>query len=38
MVPVELLGKVPFPQIRALPYPLTLGLDGFYWFSLESML
>ncbi len=32
--PVELLGGVHFPQIGELPYLLTLGAHGFYWFRL----
>jgi maltose alpha-D-glucosyltransferase/alpha-amylase len=31
---VELVGNVPFPQIGELPYLLTLGGYGFYWFRL----
>jgi maltose alpha-D-glucosyltransferase/alpha-amylase len=34
--PVELVGRVPFPQIRSRPYPLTLGPHGFYWLRLEA--
>jgi maltose alpha-D-glucosyltransferase/alpha-amylase len=34
MVPVELIGSVPFPAIGELPYLLTLGGYGFYWFRL----
>jgi maltose alpha-D-glucosyltransferase/alpha-amylase len=34
MVPVELIGGVPFPAIGELPYLLTLGGYGFYWFRL----
>ncbi len=34
MVPVEMLGGVPFPAIGELPYLLTLGGYGFYWFRL----
>jgi maltose alpha-D-glucosyltransferase/alpha-amylase len=34
LVPVELLGGVPFPQVGELPYLLTLGGYGFYWFRL----
>jgi len=30
--PVELLGRVRFPRIGELPYLLTLGGHGFYWF------
>ncbi|WP_392508148.1 maltose alpha-D-glucosyltransferase [Naumannella halotolerans] len=33
-VPVELVGGVPFPKIGQLPYLLTLGSYGFYWFRL----
>jgi len=36
-VPVELVGRVPFPRIEAQPYPLTLGPHGFYWFRLEEL-
>jgi maltose alpha-D-glucosyltransferase / alpha-amylase len=32
--PVELLGGVRFPKIGELPYLLTLGAYGFYWFRL----
>ena len=35
-VPVELLGGVPFPPIGELPYLLTLGGYGFYWFRLTA--
>jgi maltose alpha-D-glucosyltransferase/alpha-amylase len=35
-VPVELLGGVPFPRIGELPYLLTLGGYGFYWFRLTA--
>jgi len=34
--PVELIGEVPFPPIGELPYFLTLGPHGFYWFRLEA--
>jgi maltose alpha-D-glucosyltransferase/alpha-amylase len=34
--PVELLGGVPFPPIGELPYLLTLGGYGFYWFRLTA--
>ncbi|MGH8906563.1 MAG: maltose alpha-D-glucosyltransferase [Egibacteraceae bacterium] len=33
-VPVELLGGTHFPPIGELPYLLTLGGHGFYWFQL----
>ena len=32
--PIELLGRVPFPRIGELPYLLTLGAYGFYWFQI----
>ena len=35
-VPVELFGRTPFPAIGELPYFLTPGPHGFYWFSLEA--
>ncbi len=34
-VPVELIGETPFPPIGDLPYFLTLGPHGFYWFRLD---
>ncbi len=34
--PIELVGRVPFPNIDSRPYPLTLGPHAFYWLSLES--
>ena len=34
--PVELTGRVEFPQIGVLPYMLTLAGHGFYWFELSS--
>jgi maltose alpha-D-glucosyltransferase / alpha-amylase len=34
--PVELLGGVRFPRIGELPYLLTLGPYGFYWFRLPK--
>jgi maltose alpha-D-glucosyltransferase / alpha-amylase len=33
-VPIELLGRVPFPPIGQLPYFVTLAPYGFYWFQL----
>ena len=36
MVPVEVLGGVPFPPVGELPYLLTLGGYGFYWFRLTA--
>jgi maltose alpha-D-glucosyltransferase / alpha-amylase len=35
-VPVELLGRSPFPPIGDLPYLLTLPGYGFYWFELAQ--
>jgi len=35
-VPVELLGRTPFPPIGELPYLLTLPAYGFYWFLLAE--
>ncbi|HEY9474845.1 MAG TPA: maltose alpha-D-glucosyltransferase [Mycobacteriales bacterium] len=32
--PVELTGRVRFPEIGVLPYMLTLAGHGFYWFEL----
>jgi maltose alpha-D-glucosyltransferase/alpha-amylase len=34
-VPVEMLGYTEFPRIGTLPYFLTLGPHGFYWFELQ---
>jgi len=36
LVPVELLGRVPFPRIGELPYFITLAPYGFYWFELSE--
>jgi maltose alpha-D-glucosyltransferase/alpha-amylase len=33
--PIELSGRVEFPQIGVLPYMLTLAGHGFYWFELS---
>ncbi len=35
--PVELFGGVRFPAIGELPYLLTLGGHGFYWFRLSRV-
>ena len=35
VTPVEMLGYTPFPSIGELPYFLTLGGYGFYWFELQ---
>ncbi len=32
--PVELTGRIPFPEIGELPYFVTLPPHGFYWFAL----
>lgn len=34
-VPVEMLGRNPFPPIGELPYLLTLQAHGFFWFLLS---
>ncbi len=34
--PVELFGNMRFPAVGDLPYFVTLGGHGFYWFSLEQ--
>ena len=34
MYPVELMGRERFPRIGELPYLLTFGPRGFYWFQL----
>ncbi len=34
-VPIELLGRAPFPPIGELPYLLTLSGYAFYWFRLS---
>jgi maltose alpha-D-glucosyltransferase/alpha-amylase len=33
--PVDLFGNIRFPRIGELPYLVTLGPHGFYWFRLE---
>ena len=35
-VPVEMFGHTEFAPVSDVPYQLTLGPHGFYWFSLES--
>src|SRR3954452_10415727 len=35
-VPLELLGRTPFPPIGELPYMLTLPAHGVYWFRLAT--
>ncbi|MDD5248696.1 MAG: maltose alpha-D-glucosyltransferase [Rhodocyclaceae bacterium] len=35
-VPIELLGRAAFPPIGELPYLLTLGGHGFFWFRLAA--
>lgn len=34
--PVEMFGRTDFPVIKNSYYPLTLGPNSFYWFSLEE--
>jgi maltose alpha-D-glucosyltransferase/alpha-amylase len=34
-VPIEMLGRTPFPPVGELPYMLTLPSYGFYWFKLS---
>jgi maltose alpha-D-glucosyltransferase / alpha-amylase len=36
MTPIELFGRTPFPPIGDLPYLLTLGPHGFFWFAIEQ--
>jgi maltose alpha-D-glucosyltransferase/alpha-amylase len=35
-IPVEMSGRSPFPRIGTLPYLLTLGPRGFFWFLLRD--
>jgi maltose alpha-D-glucosyltransferase/alpha-amylase len=35
-MPIELTGRVEFPEIGVLPYMLTLAGHGFYWFELSK--
>jgi maltose alpha-D-glucosyltransferase / alpha-amylase len=35
-VPVEIIGYTEFPRVGKLPYFLTLGPYGFYWFELRK--
>jgi maltose alpha-D-glucosyltransferase/alpha-amylase len=35
-VPVEMMGRTPFPPIGELPYLLTISAYGFYWFKLTT--
>jgi len=35
MVPVEMLGYVPFPKVDASPYALTLAPYGFLWLEMQ---
>ncbi|MCC6124803.1 MAG: maltose alpha-D-glucosyltransferase [Pirellulales bacterium] len=34
--PIELFGQTLFPRIGELPYLLTLGPHGFYWFAMQG--
>jgi maltose alpha-D-glucosyltransferase/alpha-amylase len=36
MVPEEMLGRTRFPAVGELPYLLTLGPRGFFWFQLRE--
>jgi maltose alpha-D-glucosyltransferase/alpha-amylase len=36
LIPIEMIGNTPFPEISESPYVLTLGPHGFYWFRLEK--
>jgi maltose alpha-D-glucosyltransferase/alpha-amylase len=35
-IPLEMLGRTRFPAIGELPYMVTLGPYGFYWFELQE--
>jgi maltose alpha-D-glucosyltransferase/alpha-amylase len=35
-IPLEMLGRSRFPAIGELPYMITLGPYGFYWFELQE--
>jgi maltose alpha-D-glucosyltransferase/alpha-amylase len=35
-IPIELFGNTPFPRVGELPYLLTFGPHGFFWFKLAS--
>ncbi|WP_315742900.1 MULTISPECIES: maltose alpha-D-glucosyltransferase [unclassified Bradyrhizobium] len=35
-IPIEMLGRSRFPAIGELPYMITLGPYGFYWFQLKE--
>ena len=35
-IPVEVFGNTEFPRIGELPYLLTLGPRGFFWFQLKD--
>jgi maltose alpha-D-glucosyltransferase/alpha-amylase len=37
LVPVEMVGRTAFPRIGRLPYLLTFGPRGFYWFQLSEV-
>jgi maltose alpha-D-glucosyltransferase / alpha-amylase len=37
MMPVEMLGGTPFPQINERPYQLAFSPFGFYWFKLQRI-
>jgi maltose alpha-D-glucosyltransferase/alpha-amylase len=35
-IPLEMLGRTRFPAIGELPYMITIGPYGFYWFQLQE--
>ncbi|MDP9045957.1 MAG: maltose alpha-D-glucosyltransferase [Pseudomonadota bacterium] len=35
-VPVEMLGRTPFPPVGELPYLMTIAAHGFYWLRLST--
>jgi maltose alpha-D-glucosyltransferase/alpha-amylase len=37
VIPVEMLGGMPFPRVGELPYLLTLPGHGFFWFTLPKV-
>jgi maltose alpha-D-glucosyltransferase/alpha-amylase len=36
--PIEMLGNTYFPRIGDLPYLLTMGPHGFYWFQISALI
>jgi len=35
MMPIDLFGRIPFPQVTDQPYQLTFQPHGFFWFELK---